>query len=162
MSATPAPDPTANVLDLVRAESRRQDDLREAEARHTREIVKLRAQYDAELRTAEANRIDAIRAVDVQAVQRAADVATVVAETLRSQVATTAEAARQALETTVRPILATIGDLQRAQYETQGGKSQIVESRSDRRGNVNTTIAATAVLFSLFSVIVGTLIALHL
>ena len=70
----PVVDPTKNVLDLVAAAIKRQDDLREAESRHVREIAGLRAEYTAELRKAETARIDAIRAVDVGAVNRAAEV----------------------------------------------------------------------------------------
>src|ERR1039458_3377097 len=63
-------DPTRNVLDLVGAAIQRQDDLRHAESSHIREVVALRADYDEKLREGEASRIDAIRAVDVGAVNR--------------------------------------------------------------------------------------------
>src|SRR5687768_17871694 len=81
----PVIDPSKNVLDLVEAAIQRQDDLRAAESRHNREVAAirdqalkdmaaLRAEYAGELRLKETERIDAIRAVDVQAVQRAAEV----------------------------------------------------------------------------------------
>ncbi|HEY9413122.1 MAG TPA: hypothetical protein VIQ30_00050, partial [Pseudonocardia sp.] len=69
----PVLDPTKNVLDLVEAAIKRQDDLREMESQHQREIGDLRHQYEKELRKAETARIDAIRAVDVGAVNRAAE-----------------------------------------------------------------------------------------
>jgi cell division septum initiation protein DivIVA len=93
----PAVDPTKNVLDLVEAAIRRQDDLRAAAAklfqakleaaekldqiRYERaqdaaraladkleSEAKLRSDYDQKLREAESKRIDAIRLVDVNAV----------------------------------------------------------------------------------------------
>lgn len=98
-------DPTQNVMKLVEAasrriddlivagfrridelrsmDSRRADELREAESRRVNEQLTLRADYEERLRNAEAKRIDAIRAVDVNAVavasQRASDQATVLA-----------------------------------------------------------------------------------
>src|SRR5687767_12955841 len=75
----PVFDPTANVLDLVEKETKRQDDLRgmsdrlsESETRRInaemgsiREIAKLRARHDRQLRKAEAGRLDSIRQVDI-------------------------------------------------------------------------------------------------
>lgn len=67
-------DPTANVLALVAAESKRQDDLRHAEGRrvdqylgHVKEMVILRAEFSKEMRELEARRVDANRQVDVLA-----------------------------------------------------------------------------------------------
>lgn len=123
----PVRDPTANVLGLVDAAIQRQDDLRDVEARHAREIAELarsyeseranirsaydeelrkaaaelasvRAAYDQRLRDAEANRLDAIRAVDIAAVQRATDVATTQAATLAAQVTASAETLRASVE----------------------------------------------------------------
>jgi len=141
-------DPTANVIALSKAAHVRQDDLRNAHARlvHAelralRRMASMREQHDRELREAEAKRIDAIRLVDVQAVQRAAEeqrvaaatLATQVAvsaETLRTQVATTAAASRAEFITALAPITTAIEELRRAQYETQGQKSQVVEGRA--------------------------------
>lgn len=138
----PVVDPTQNVLDLVNAAIQRQDDLRESESRHVREIAGLRAEYTAELRKAETARIDAIRAVDVGAVNRAAEVsaqqATTLAaqvatsaETLRTQVAAAATAATVALAAALEPIQKDIADLRRAQYEAQGVKAQTGETRQN-------------------------------
>ena len=135
-------DPTANVMALVSAESRRQDDLRLAESRRldelrvhesTRllELVNLHANFAERLGMAEAKRIDAIRAVDVNAVavasQRASDQATVLAtqvaqsaEALRNLVATTAAtvaASQQQLATTLTTRLTT---LEQGSYQQQG------------------------------------------
>lgn len=61
----PVLDPTANVLALVAAAIKRQDDLRDQEARHVREMLSLRSQYEEKLRDKESARLDAIRTIDV-------------------------------------------------------------------------------------------------
>jgi len=150
------------VLDLVTAAIKRQDDLRELESRHLRELANLRADYDQKLRVAETARIDAIRAVDVAAVNRAAEesatqaqaLATQVAvsaETLRTQVAATATEAGAALAAAFEPIRKDIADLRRAQYEAQGQKTQVVETRDTntaRTLNINAVMAAISVLLA--------------
>jgi hypothetical protein len=172
---TPVYDPSKNVDALVEAAIKRQDDLREMQARyvgqigemreqHARYITELRAQYQKELREAETARIDAIRAVDVGAVNRAAEVSATQATTLATQVATSAEAlrgqveaARQqtatALAAALEPIQKDIQDLRRAQYEAQGQKTQVVEARGDQRFNTSTVIAAIATLAAVISLI---------
>lgn len=133
-------DPTRNVLDLVDAAVQRQDDLREMESAHATEIRKLndthvheilalRAEQWEKLREAEANRLDAIRQVDRDTVARAADVQTTAASTLANQVATSADQVRLNLDAKTAPILEAIASLQRAQYETAGGKAQVVDAR---------------------------------
>lgn len=138
-------DPTANVIALVRAESkrlddlvaastRRQDDLRTMESKHQTEKDDLRSHFYESLRAAETARIDAIRAVDVGAVAAAANVsatqATTLANTvassaeaLRNQVASAAQAQSVALAAALDPIQKDIADLRRAQYEAQGQKT---------------------------------------
>ena len=133
-------DPSRNVLDLVDAAIQRQDDLRAAESRHVREIASLRAEYAQELRETETARIDAIRRVDVEAVQRAAEVqatqatalagqVSAAAEAMRTQVAAAASAATIALAAALEPVQKDIADLRRAQYEAQGEKGQRVETQ---------------------------------
>jgi hypothetical protein len=132
----PVIDPTKNVLDLVEAAIRRQDDLRVLEARWLRREIEIRAQYDQRLREAESARIDAIRSVDVGAVQRAAEVQlaqatalatqqATMAETLRTQVAAAATASATSLGAALVPLQEAIADLRRAQYEAQGSKTGI-------------------------------------
>jgi hypothetical protein len=159
-SGGPVIDPTRNVLDLVAAAIARQDDLRAMESAHLREVMTLRADYDQRLRNAETARINAIRAVDVGAVNRAAEVAATQAQTLAAQVSTVAEAMRtqvaaaataasSALAAALEPIQRDIADLRRVQYETQGGKTNVVESRAERgdtRLNINTVIMAGSLL----------------
>lgn len=141
-------DPTVNVRELVDLNVRRLDDLRAAEARlveahllHVEAISELRANYNAQLREAEAKRIDAIRSVDVGNVQRAAEVQAIQANTLAAQVVASAEtqraqvtaaatAAATSLAAALVPIQDAIADLRRAQYEAQGQRTQVVETRS--------------------------------
>lgn len=114
-----ARDPTGNVLDLVRAESLRQDGLREALKEYVaasilaqeklnmlrsdrdRELLKaaanrldseakLRAEFFAAIRETETQRVNAIRLVDTQAVQVANERATATANTLAKTVQDTA------------------------------------------------------------------------
>lgn len=163
-------DPTKNVLDLVDAAIKRQDDLREQEAKHSREIDALRADYENKLRLAETARIDAIRAVDVGAVSRAAEVSATQAATLAAQVATSAEtlrvsvqtaatAAGTALAAALGPIIKDIADLRRVQYEQVGQRAQVSEHREERgesRLNLGTVFGgislALVLLFGVFSI----------
>jgi hypothetical protein len=156
-------DPTKNVLDLVEAAIKRQDDLREMESMHVREIAQLRAEYQAELREAESARIDAIRAVDVGAVNRAAEVAAQQAQTLATQVATSAETLRNqvaaaasaqtvALAAALEPIIKDIADLRRAQYEAQGQRTQVVEQRASTGAIAGYFIGAVGVIATFITV----------
>jgi len=144
----PAVDSTANVTAIVKAAVKRMDDLRRVEVRHFTEMLhqqkdfeKLRAEYEGQLRSAETARIDAIRAVDVGAVNRAAEVAatqastlaaqvSVSAETLRTQVAAAASAATIALAAALEPVQKDIAELRKTQYEQAGQRLQVIEGRS--------------------------------
>lgn len=173
----PVVDPTRNVLDLVAAAIKRQDDLRETESRHVREIAGLRADYTVEiarlrasfqeeLRSAETERINAIRTVDVQAVQQAAGVAEARATALANQVAASAEALRNqvqaaasaaavSLATALEPIQKDIADLRRAQYEQQGQRAQVQEGRAGIGTTTAIVGAIVAVVVLAFSLYVG-------
>jgi hypothetical protein len=160
-------DPTKNVLDLVQAAIDRLDDLNTAYREHyDMRFELLEKQMDretahsAELRKAEAERINAIRSVDVAAVQQAAAVSATAATTLAAQVATSAETLRNQVAATqtanaaglsaaLDPIIKDIADLRRAQYEQQGQKAQVTEARSaadPKRQWVSIAIAAAAVV----------------
>jgi hypothetical protein len=165
----PVVDPTQNVLDLVGAAIKRQDDLRESESRHLREVADLRAHYLSELRTAETARIDAIRAVDIGAVNRAAEVSAQQAQTLAAQVANSAEtlrtqvqaaatAATVALAAALEPIQKDIADLRRAQYEAQGQKTQVIESRGVSGAVMGVVSAGIAIIAIIASVAVTLLL----
>jgi hypothetical protein len=133
-------DPTANVRDLVTAEKERADDLRELDARWRDRLDEIRAEHAKEMDRKESERIDAIRSVDVGNVQRAAEVQATQATTLAAQVAASAEALRAQLAATasafdvklaavIDPIQKRIDDLTRVQFQAEGQKTQVVETR---------------------------------
>ena len=145
----PVIDPTKNVLDLVEAAIRRQDDLRSAEASSLRREMLLRADYDEKLRQAESARIDAIRSVDVGAVNRAAEVQATQAGALAAQVLATADAFRVSLAAALEPIQKDIRDLRDAQSRTVGGKDQTGETRLNLGallGGISVIIALTGLI----------------
>ncbi len=146
-------DPTKNVESLVAAAMQRQDDLREAEKEHVREVMALRAQHYSDLRQAEADRIDAIQTRSDLTVQRAAEVQAAQASTLAAQVATTADAFRASLAAALAPIMASIEDLRRAQYEAQGQKTQVVEARGTSQFNMSTVIAVIGLAITIVALI---------
>jgi uncharacterized protein YkuJ len=145
-------DPTINVTNQLDAAVKRLDDLREAserrqdgnieaEGRHVRELSALRESHARELREKEAERIDAIRLVDVNAVARAAEVSAaqaaalaaqvaLSADAMRVQVAAAAQAAQESQARYIDPIQKDIADLRRAQYEQQGQRAQVTDSRA--------------------------------
>jgi hypothetical protein len=156
----PAIDPSENVKALNEAVAKRSDDLRVAAAEltalqfrladkiaalrdhHVRELMAaesrrvdqqalLRAEYVQQLADKESARINAIRTVDVQAVniasQRASDAAGVLqaqvsasAETLRSLVASTAAANAAALQQVVTGLDGRLTKLEQGSYQAAG------------------------------------------
>lgn len=92
-------DPTANVIALIIASERRQDDLRkasenflDAKANHIRELGELRASHQKELDSKESSRIDAVRQIDQAAVRELSIITANLAENLRKDLASTASA----------------------------------------------------------------------
>lgn len=182
----PVYDPSKNVDALVEAAAKRLDDLRIMEAEnlrrdinHIREVVNLEREHNKEmreqdrehskeLRELETKRLDAVRLVDVQAVQTAAGAAEARAATLGKQVADAAEARRAADETqrltaqanlqaTVEPLANRLAVLEQAGWATVGGKAQVVESREQRgetRLNYGAIYGGIALLISLVGLIV--------
>lgn len=158
----PTVDPTKNVLDLVDAAARRQDDIRAAsdlrqndlramETNYRQFIDELRESHVKELTSAEAKRIDAIRAVDVAAVatasERAAQQAQVLAnqvsasaETLRGLVATTATSVTAQLGTIAQQLTDRIAALEKAQYEGKG-RSAVYDPQMDKLASLVDQIA---------------------
>lgn len=167
-----AVDPTANVLAVVEAATRRLDDLRIAEMVHRAEMTKYRddctaerEELNRELRKAESSRIDAIRAVDVGAVARAAEVSAAQqqvlaaqvaasAEAMRAQVAATATAAATNLVAALEPIQRDIADLRKTQYEQAGQRAQQVDSRGSSQWAIGFALSAAVALLSLAGLIV--------
>jgi vacuolar-type H+-ATPase subunit I/STV1 len=108
ISTGPPIDPTKNVLDLAEASDRRQDDLRDAERRyndlrstHADQIANLRERHQRALDEKESSRLDSIRQVDreevnktavaaQQAIKTLADSTVALKDTLQIQVANTA------------------------------------------------------------------------
>lgn len=155
----PVIDPTDNVLRIV-----------EVQGAHLREIMALDRAHAAVIRELETKRLDAIRAVDVQAVQRAAEVQAQVATTLQGQVADTAEAMRNQLGVlgqsftdglagAIKPLADALALVQQQQNIQAGQRVQITEARDNRseardtrgegRNYVATLIAALALVAAL-------------
>jgi hypothetical protein len=160
-------DPTENVKDLVEADRKRQDDLRLMESTHVRELMERDRAHNRELRLAESARINAIlsenaanvqRTAEVQAAQQQALAAQVAAsaETVRSQMTATAATVAETLRTTVAPMLTRLDELSRAQYETQGQKQQVVETRDIRgesRLNLGALVGVAVLVVAVISLI---------
>lgn len=155
----PFVDPTENVIALVAAAMQRQDDLREMQAAHAREMRETARRYedrldvkDQQLRSAEAGRLDAIQTRSDLTVQRAAEVQAAQQQALATQVTSTADTFRASIAAELAPIKASIEDLRRAQYEAQGKQGQIVETRdvhSESRLSFSAVIAAFAVIVAI-------------
>jgi hypothetical protein len=148
----PVVDPTKNVDALVESAVKRLDDLRGVTVASLRREMEMRADYedklrqsDEKLRLAESARIDAIRAVDVGAVNRAAEVQATQAGALASQVLATADAFRVSLAAALEPIQKDIRDLRDAQSRTVGGKDQ----SGDTRLNIGAILGGLSVLLVL-------------
>lgn len=136
-----ARDPTENVKALSKADTRRQDDLRDQDRRHTHQMSRLERRHAKEIRTLEAKRIDAIlvnvadtarttaAAAEVRATTLANQV-TLSADAMRAQVAVVAQASNDTLDRRFGPIQSSIEEIRRFQFSTEGGKQQIVETRS--------------------------------
>lgn len=137
-AGTPVVDPTLNVQNIIEAAVRRLDDLRgesvlarDRAIENVKELMVVHAMYTEKLQVAEAKRIDAIRAVDVNAVavanERAAAQATVLAsqlatsaETLRALVATTATQVAQQLQQLTTQLTDRLATLEKGAYEGVG------------------------------------------
>lgn len=148
IAGRPVIDPTANVTANLDAAVGRLDDLRtldrdwniryEEQRRYFEDLLRI---AERGTRDAEKRHLDAVRTIDITAVARAADDANERANTLQTQVLATAEANRTTVAATatafrselmsvVGPLQTRIDELSKAQYEQQGGKQQVVESRS--------------------------------
>ena len=125
----PVVDPTQNVRELVVAAIERQDDLRILDSQWRDKMSARDLEHAREMRAAEAARIDAIRAVDVENVRQRAVEAEQRASTLANTVAATASAFDAKLVTELDPLKKDIADLRRVQYEGVGQKTQVVETR---------------------------------
>jgi len=143
----PVVDPTQNVRELVVAAIERQDDLRILDSQWRDKMSARDLEHAREMRAAEAARIDAIRAVDVENVRQRAVEAEQRASTLANTVAATASAFDAKLVTELDPLKKDIADLRRVQYEGVGQKTQVVETR----GQIGTVQAALALGIALLA-----------
>jgi len=127
-------DPTKNVLLVLNAAIQRIDDLQRSEMKRIEDKLTTHTEYTRQLASAESERINAIRAVDVRAgaidreraIAQAAVLANQVvasAETLRTLVATTASAMAQQTATVVNQLMERITLLERSKYEISGTRS---------------------------------------
>jgi hypothetical protein len=136
-----ATDPTGNVRAMLADAVERQDGLREAETRRVNELICLRDKFQDKLDVAEAKRIDAIRAVDVNAVTVANDKAMVAAAVLAKQVtesrdalqqlvASTAAATATQLTSLLSPITERLTSLEKNQYKGEGTTAKALDMRT--------------------------------
>jgi hypothetical protein len=147
-------DPTENVKALVEADRKRQDDLRQAEAGHVRELLQRDREHARELRVAESERINAILAENAGTVRRTSEVQLAQQQALAAQVAASAVASAETLRTSLAPIQSRLDELSRAQYETQGQKQQVTETRNVRSGtqlNINVLVGVAGVVIALIT-----------
>jgi hypothetical protein len=144
-------DPTANVIALVVAEGRRQDDLREAHASRQEAEARLRSHYEGLLREAEAKRIDANRAADAAAAAQAWAAAQATAHTLRLQVEATAQAWEARLQSQFVSVHAQLAELQQNRWVQVGGKEQVEE----RRLSWGVILGVVGAAFAALTVLIG-------
>lgn len=107
----PSVDPSENVKALSEAANARQDDLRnsnnlllDAKIEHLEKMAQLRAEHSKEINALESNRLNAIRQVDVLAVNTAADRAQAAIQALAVTTTSNAENLRNALNSTASTI----------------------------------------------------------
>jgi tetrahydromethanopterin S-methyltransferase subunit F len=153
-------DPTKNVLDLVEAANRRQDDLRQFAERlqdakiealrqmavlradHNREMTVVHSEHDRQIHRAEQDRLNSIREIDVnarvtEAGRNLSAIQTLAAsqardtETLRATVASTAEALARQTQQQVGAIIDRIAQLEKASY-TGMGKEAVIDPQMER------------------------------
>jgi hypothetical protein len=120
----PIIDPTANVLSLVAADAKRQDDLREQADKFQEKLSTQRAEFEKEAKRAEAGRIDALLAANTNNVALALEKQGAQAQAQDKRIAA----------------------LEQNQYEGAGEKGQRGESRQQYQWLVMVIIALLAAL----------------
>lgn len=147
--ASPVTDPTLNVLSLVEAANRRQDDLREAERRyndlrdtnskeiaqlreaHQKDIADLREKHQLQMATKEEGRLDSIRQVDREdgnkrvadaqmAITTLANTTSTVKDNLQTQVQNTALTLETKQSGTQKDVNDRLAKLEQQQSEGKG------------------------------------------
>jgi|SRR5579872_145014 len=155
-------DPTENVMSLVAAAQKRQDDLREAENRRIDDLRKQQVQYEHELRTvrsqyqdelaqAESKRIDALataesRRLDAVLAGMKADVAlasekaSATAATLAASVAATATATASQINELRNTLDKRLAAVEQNQYQAGGAQTQRSEGQKSNQWAITTAI----------------------
>jgi transglutaminase-like putative cysteine protease len=130
-----------HIREILDLRTDRQDDLRVQTREHLRETANLRAGHDREVRDNEAKRLDAIltnvsdtavttaAAAETRATTLANQVAAS-ADAMRLQVAAAAQASNDTLDRRFGPLQTSIEEIRKFQFETQGGKQQVVETHA--------------------------------
>ncbi len=167
----PVIDPTRNVLSLVDAAVRRQDDLADAERRRVNDVavatdrlVEVRLDYERQLGAAESKRvdalalaesrrIDALRAIDAGSIQLAAAEARNVADVLRGLVSSAAAGANTQREQDLLRVNERFARLEQIQYEQRGQTTEKQESKQ-------TTLATASIIAILISAVIGSIAAI--
>lgn len=167
----PAIDPTANVLALVAAESRRQDNLRDLTDKCAHELNDVRLKAAEDLRLAESKRIDALMLAESRrfdalldaaadavklASTRAELTATALAErvdasakTLAQSVVASAEALAAKVATTTESIGSRLTLLEQSQYRIGGRDTQRSEGRQTNQWTIGLLVAVVFALAGL-------------
>jgi hypothetical protein len=151
-------DPTDNVLREVAAANKRQDDLRDMQGRHDKEVREIVERYEEKLRVKESARIDANRSQDQDNARRAAETALAAVQALATQVPITADTVRAASTASLTPIQERLTQIERIQYEQAGQKQQVSDTQVDRRAGTSQTWVIVGVLGAVVFGALGTLI----
>lgn len=190
-------DPTENVKALALASADRQDDLRDLNDRRIdaeirvlavkvecmEEMANLRADFAEKLSRAESGRLDSIRQVDREevaktamqantAIDRLATAATTTAETLRNQVATTAQAQADSFSNSMGEVNKRLSQLELTSSEGKGKQTAtdpvmvelVAEVKALRTSGANKTgeSAGAKSLWTYIAVGVGLLVTLFM
>ena len=126
-------DPTENVKALAESNAVHQDKIRditqqlnEAKINHQKEVGELRERFMGLLRDAESARLNSIRQVDREDVNKMSATASTTAEALRAQVATTAQTLAASLSNAMGEVNKRLSAVELAQSEGKG-KQQVVD-----------------------------------
>ena len=124
----PVFDPTKNVLDLVSAESKFQNALRDLEAKHAKDMQNWSDKYQDAMRVAESKRQDDLAELRVRYETQMSNVLTVQVKTTSDLISTQLDKVTSALGTqitsSVNSLLDRIGQLERFRWEV-GGRTSV-------------------------------------
>jgi len=165
-SGGPVIDPTENVKEGLAAAVRRLDDLAERDREHNKQIRELERAHSKEILTLQMDRIQAVRQIDVGAVQTASTAAEGRAAALATQVAAAAEAMRataeatrltftETLTSTVKPLADAISVIQQWMNQQTGKGAQVVEARSGTQGNMTMVLMGAGLFVAIVLGVVG-------